>query len=90
MLAVFNKEYYNQDNRKYSNTKHYKEELNILNFKVKISRIERGYKQIDLASKVGITPQYLRLIETGKANPTREIMKKIANELGKPVEDLFF
>lgn len=61
-----------------------------MNLKVKISRIKKGFKQIDLAEIVGITPQYLRQIEIGEANPTREIMKKIADALEESVEELFF
>ena len=61
-----------------------------MNLKVKLKRIEKGFKQIELAEKVGITPQYLRLIEIGQANPTKDIMKKISEILETSADELFF
>lgn len=61
-----------------------------MNLKLKFKRIEKEYKQYELAEKVGITPQYLRLIEKDQANPTKDVMEKIAKELDTPVAELFF
>lgn len=62
-----------------------------MGLKIKLRRIEKGLKQYELASKIGISPQYLRLLEIGKAtNPSRETMINIAKELDTSVEDLFF
>lgn len=59
--------------------------------KLKLKRIEKGYKQYIFAEKVGITREYLRKLENGTAkNPSIEIMKKISNELNTPVTELFF
>lgn len=59
--------------------------------KIKVKRVEKEIKQHELAEKVGISRQYLRLIEGGKAqNPSNEVMKKISQELNTSVQDLFF
>lgn len=54
------------------------------------ARTGRGIKQKDFASQLGITPQYLRLIEIGKIEPRRSLMIKIAEALGEDVKELFF
>ena len=59
--------------------------------KIKIKRIEMGIKQKDLAESAGITPQYMMYLENGKAkNPSIDIMKKIADALNTPAQELFF
>ncbi len=59
--------------------------------KVKIRRIELGYKQKDVAAKVGITPQYLMNIENGKAkNPSIDIMRRLSEVLQSTPNELFF
>lgn len=59
--------------------------------KIKLKRIEKGYKQYVFAQMVGVSREYLRLIETGKAkNPSVELMKKISEVLETPVQELFF
>lgn len=58
---------------------------------IKIKRIEKEYKAIEFAEIIGVTREYLRLIEAGKAkNPSIDIMKKISLQLDTPVQDLFF
>lgn len=51
-----------------------------------------GYsKAYEFAKKMGISRQYLTMLETGKAkNPSRELMIKISNALGVSVQELFF
>lgn len=59
--------------------------------KLKLKRIEKGYKQYVFAEKVGVTREYLRKLENGTAkNPSIELMKRIAKELNTPVTELFF
>lgn len=60
--------------------------------KLKIARLEAGYtKAYEFAEKMGISRQYLTMLETGKAkNPSRELMIKIAKELNTDVQTLFF
>ena len=58
---------------------------------VKLKRIEKGYKQGEFAEMIGISREYLRLIETGKAkNPSLEVMKKISLLLDTGIQELFF
>ena len=58
--------------------------------KLKLKRIALGIKQKDLAESVGITPQYLMLIEQGKAsNPSLDIMRALADELDGTIDELF-
>lgn len=59
--------------------------------KIKLKRIEIGYKQYAFAEKVGISREYLRLIESDKAkNPSIQIMKNISQLLEISVQELFF
>lgn len=58
---------------------------------VKVRRTELEKKSTEVAFNVGITREYLRLIEAGKAkNPSIEVMKKLAAELQSDVQTLFF
>lgn len=58
---------------------------------VKLRRTELEKKSTEVAFKVGITREYLRLIEAGKAkNPSIEVMKNLAAELQSDVQTLFF
>lgn len=43
---------------------------------------------MDMAQKLGITPQYLSRIESGKVDIKLSTLKKIANILEVPVSDL--
>lgn len=59
--------------------------------KIKLARIKNDRKQYEIASEVGISSQYLRLIESGKArNPSKEVMEKLAEALNSTVAELFF
>lgn len=58
---------------------------------IKLRRIELEKKTINVAASVGISREYLRLIEAGKAkNPSIGVMKKLADELQSDVQVLFF
>lgn len=58
---------------------------------IKLRRIELDKKAITVANNTGISREYLRLIEAGKAkNPSIDVMKKIAIELQSDVQKLFF
>lgn len=56
--------------------------------KLKAERVLKGIKQMDMAHKLGITPQYLSRIESGKVDIKLSTLKKIANILEVPVSDL--
>lgn len=59
--------------------------------KMKIRRVELGMKQKEVAALAGITPQYLRNIEAGRAkNPSIEVMKKLSEILDSSPNELFF
>ena len=59
---------------------------------LKALRIQKGHiRAYEFANKVGITRQYLSMLETGKAvNPSIKVVKKIASELGVAPEEIFF
>lgn len=59
-------------------------------FNLKAERVRKGIKQGEFADKVGITPQYLCLIEKGKVEPRRDLMIKMAKVLNSDVKTLFF
>jgi len=59
--------------------------------KIKLGRIQRNIKQYQFAEELGISREYLRLLETDKAqNPSLELMIKIAKSLDYKVGELFF
>lgn len=63
----------------------------MIKYKIKALRVGKGFKAGVFAERIGISREYLRLIENGKAkNPSREIMTKIAKELNSDVITLFF
>jgi len=57
---------------------------------VKSMRKTMGLRQVDLANKLGVTKQTIIAIENNKYNPTLELAMKMAQLLGKPVEEIFF
>ncbi len=58
---------------------------------IKALRVGQGIKANELSDKVGISREYLRLIENGKAkNPSIQVMKDIAKALNSDVQTLFF
>lgn len=62
-----------------------------MKYVIKSLRVGLGYKAGEFATKVGISREYLRLIENGKAkNPSVEIMRRISEELNATVQELFF
>lgn len=63
-----------------------------MNLRLKSKRIEKGYiKAYQFAKEVGISRQYLTMLETGRAkNPSIKLMKRIAEALETDVQTLFF
>lgn len=57
---------------------------------LKIRRIQKDLSQKELAKKVGLTNQSISDFETGKSNPSYEVMKRISKELDSSVDNLFF
>jgi len=57
-------------------------------FRIKPIRNKLGITQKELADKVQIAQSYLSEIETGKANPSFQIIQRIALKLGVSMIDL--
>lgn len=62
----------------------------MLKFNVKSERVKQDIQQKEFAKELGITPQYLCLIEKGKVEPRRDLMIKMAKALKSDVVTLFF
>lgn len=59
--------------------------------RIKLHRVAMNIKQYQMAKDIGISKEYLRLIESDQAtNPSRDLMIKIAAMLGTTVGELFF
>ena len=62
-----------------------------MGLKLKLERIEKGFKQCELAEKIGVSRYSLSALERGKVkNPNLEVIKKISEILETPVQELFF
>lgn len=57
---------------------------------IKRLRKDAGLRQEDLAKRLGVSRQTIIAIENEKYNPTLELAMKLAKELGKRVEEIFF
>lgn len=55
-----------------------------------LTRLKKGIKQYELAERVGITPQYLRLLEKGAVQPRLKLMKELSKALNVGIIELFF
>src|SRR4051812_46043696 len=56
---------------------------------VKQLRTARGWSQDKLAELAGNSGRHISLIETGKVNPTVDVLASIASQFGVDVADLF-
>jgi transcriptional regulator with XRE-family HTH domain len=56
---------------------------------IKLIRTTKGVKQLTLAKRLDISPNYISLIEKDKREPSVGFLRKLAKELGVPV-GLFF
>lgn len=57
---------------------------------IKTLRKEAGLRQEDLAKQIGASRQTIIAIENDKYNPTLELAMKLAKQLGKNLEEIFF
>lgn len=64
--------------------------ININENNVKISRLQKGLTQQQLAQIVGVTRQTVSLIEKGKYNPSLKLCIHIAKAVGKSLDELFW
>lgn len=53
-------------------------------------RRNKNLTQKELAFKVGVTKDYISMIERGKRNPGIFLAKKLAHELDSTIEEIFF
>lgn len=53
-----------------------------LNSRLKLVRILLGWSQADLSEKLGITPNYLSLLERGRKGPSYSLLKRFAEVTG--------
>ena len=56
---------------------------------IKLIRTTREMKQKDLAQQVGISQNYLSLIETGRKEPRLSVVRKIAEQFDVPLSYVF-
>ncbi|MBO5179379.1 MAG: helix-turn-helix transcriptional regulator [Clostridia bacterium] len=56
--------------------------------RIKQYREKVGLTQFQLAEKIGVSEFYISALETGRRNPGRKILVKLANEMKVPIEAL--
>lgn len=52
-------------------------------------RTEAGWRQEDLAERVGVSRQTIISIESGRYNPSLQLAWRLSNALGTSIEALF-
>lgn len=57
---------------------------------IKRLRKEAGLRQEDLANKLGVSRKTIIAIENDKYNPTLELAMRLALQLDKRVEEIFY
>jgi transcriptional regulator with XRE-family HTH domain len=50
-------------------------------------RQRRHYSQLDLANEVGVSSRHLSFLETGRSNPSRELLLRLADGLQVPLRE---
>ncbi|MDA9453909.1 XRE family transcriptional regulator [Bradyrhizobium sp. CCBAU 21359] len=60
----------------------------LVGWNVRRIRVDRGIPQEQLAYDAGIDNSYMSGLELGKANPTIDLLERIADTLGVPLTDL--
>lgn len=56
--------------------------------RVRILRLSKGLRQDQLAAYVGVSNKQISLIETGRRNPSVEVLKALADALGTTTDYL--
>ena len=64
--------------------------ITIVRNSVRLSRIEKGLTQEELADRVEVTRQTIGLIEKEKYNPTITLCLRLCQVLGKTLNELFW
>jgi len=60
--------------------------MNEIGKRIKVLRIARGIRQLDLARQSGVQRTYIALIETGELLPTHEQLARIKAALDWPAD----
>ena len=55
---------------------------------IKKARIDKGWKQLDLQVATGLSQKYLSAVELDKAQPSFDVVKRIARALGVSLDTL--
>ena len=50
-------------------------------------RTRRHLSQLDLALETGISTRHLSFVETGRSNPSSELLLRLADQLAMPLRD---
>jgi len=58
--------------------------------RLRVARAERALSQAQLANLVGVTRQTISAVETGQYCPSALLAFRLAEELGKKVDEVFF
>ena len=57
--------------------------------RLRVLRAERDWSQAELARRLGVSPQTINAIETGKYDPSLPLAFAIAKMFGKLIEEVF-
>ena len=75
----------------FSNSLHYGSEgETMLNEALRLIRVFHDVSQKELATRLQIAPSYLSEIETGKKEPTLQLLRKYAEEFNIPMSSILF
>lgn len=62
----------------------------ILNDVLRIIRVFHNLKAVDLAKRLDVSPSYLSEIETGKKDPTLDLLNRYAKQFKIPTSAILF
>ena len=57
--------------------------------RLRVLRAERGWSQLELAGRIGVSRQAVNAIETGKHDPSLPLAFRIARLFALPIEEVF-
>ncbi len=58
--------------------------------RIRVARAEHGWSQDELARRAGVTRQTISSIETGQHVPSAQLAFVLAEQLGRPIDTLFY
>ena len=56
---------------------------------VRFLRLSAGLKQSELASRLGVSPNYISLVENNRRDPSLSFLRHLSDEFGVPLGLLF-